>query len=38
MIERGRATHAVVITDDNVQKPHAMSVAESLANEDIESM
>ena len=35
VIERGRATHAVVITDDNVQEPHAISAAESLVNEGI---
>jgi len=27
-------THAVIITDDNVETPHAVSVAESLADED----
>ncbi len=36
VIERGRATHVVLITDDNVQKPHAMNAAESLAGEGIE--
>jgi len=35
VIERSRATHAVVITDDNVQKPHAISAADSLAGEKI---
>lgn len=35
VIERGRATHAVVITDDNVQKPHAISAADSLTGEKI---
>jgi 3-dehydroquinate synthase len=29
--ERGDASHAVVITDENVEKPHAMLVAESVA-------
>ena len=29
-------THVVLITDDNVQKPHAMRVAESLGEQDIE--
>lgn len=28
---RGRVSHAVVITDRNVEKPHALAVAESLA-------
>ena len=27
----GKVSHAVVITDDNVQEPHAIPVAESLA-------
>jgi 3-dehydroquinate synthase len=32
----GKVSHAVLITDDNVQKPHAMRVAESLGERDIE--
>ena len=28
--ERAKVTHVVLITDDNVQKPHAMQVAESI--------
>ncbi len=31
----GRVTHAVVITDENVEKPHAVKVAESLAGASI---
>jgi 3-dehydroquinate synthase len=33
--ERGKTTHAVLITDDNVQEPHGMSAVESLVNENI---
>jgi 3-dehydroquinate synthase len=33
--ERGPATHAVAITDDNVQDLHAMKATESLVNEGI---
>ena len=29
--ERGDVSHAVVITDENVEKPHGMRVAESVA-------
>jgi len=32
---RGRVSHAVIITDDNVQEPHAIAVAESLADASI---
>ncbi len=32
----GKVSHAVVITDENVQEPHAVRVAESLTNELIE--
>ena len=32
----GKVSHAVVITDDNVQDPHALNVAESLGRESIE--
>jgi 3-dehydroquinate synthase len=35
VIQCGRATHALVVTDDNVQNPHALSAAESLAGEGI---
>ena len=33
LVERGKVTHAVVITDDNVAKPHAKAVMESIARE-----
>jgi 3-dehydroquinate synthase len=33
---RGKVTHAVVITDENVQEPHAIRVAESLIGRKIE--
>jgi 3-dehydroquinate synthase len=33
--ERGRATHAVVITDENVQEPYAMRATESLVRAGI---
>ncbi len=36
LVERGKVSHAVVVTDDNVQEPHALKVAESLANQSIE--
>lgn len=32
---RGDVTHAVVITDNNVQEPHAMRVAESLGRDSL---
>jgi len=32
----GKVSHAVVITDDNVQKPHAIRVAESLTDAAME--
>jgi 3-dehydroquinate synthase len=35
VVDRGRVTHAVLITDDNVQEPHAISATESLVNEGI---
>src|SRR3972149_3655749 len=35
VLERGKATQAVLITDDNVQKPHATVAAESLAHDGI---
>ena len=31
-----RSTHVVLITDDHVHRPHAMQVAESLGEQDIE--
>jgi len=31
LTERGEVSHAVVVTDRNVEKPHALAVAESLA-------
>ncbi len=37
VIERGRATHAVVITDDNVQELYAIKATESLVNEGIDA-
>ena len=37
LAERAKATHVVLITDDNVQKPHAIRVAESLGEQDIET-
>ncbi|MFZ5829697.1 MAG: 3-dehydroquinate synthase [Planctomycetota bacterium] len=36
VIALGKTTRAIVITDDNVQKPHAIAAAESLAARDIE--
>ncbi len=33
---QGEVTHAVVITDENVQEPHAVRVAESLTGESID--
>lgn len=35
LAERGRVTHAVVITDENVERPHAVRAAESLAEAEI---
>ncbi len=32
----GKVSHAVLITDENVQEPHAVEVAESLTGESIE--
>ena len=34
---RGKVSHVVVITDDNVREPHALAVAESLAEKSIET-
>lgn len=36
LVDRAKVTHAVVITDDHVQKPYAMRVAESFGEQDIE--
>ena len=36
LAERAKVTHVVLITDDNVQKPHAMQVAESIGEQDID--
>jgi 3-dehydroquinate synthetase len=36
VIERGRATHAVAITDDNVQELHAVRAVESMVNAGID--
>jgi 3-dehydroquinate synthase len=37
LTDRAKVTHVVLITDDNVQKPYAMQVAENLGELDIES-
>ena len=34
--ERAKVTHVVLITDENVQKPHALHAAESLGEQDID--
>jgi 3-dehydroquinate synthase len=34
--DRGRVSHAILFTDENVQDPHAFRVAESLTQESIE--
>ena len=36
LADRAKVTHVVLVTDDNVQKPHAMQVAESLGEQDID--
>ena len=36
LADRAKVTHVVLITDDHVQKPHAMRAAESLGKQDIE--
>jgi 3-dehydroquinate synthase len=36
LTERDRVTHAVVITDENVEQPHAITAAESLAEAGVE--
>jgi 3-dehydroquinate synthase len=35
LAHRGRVSHALVITDRNVEKPHAMQVAESLGGQSL---
>ena len=37
LVERAKTTRVVLITDDHVQRPHAMAVAESLGDEDIDA-
>ncbi|MEI8371723.1 MAG: 3-dehydroquinate synthase [Planctomycetota bacterium] len=34
--DRGKVSHAILFTDENVQEPHATKVAESLVGESIE--
>ena len=36
LAERAKVAHVVLITDDNVQKPHAMQVAENIGLEEID--
>jgi 3-dehydroquinate synthase len=36
LADRAKVTHVVLVTDDNVHRPHAMQVAESLGDQDIE--
>ena len=36
LADRAKVTHVVLITDDNVHKPHAMQVAESIGEQDID--
>ncbi len=36
LADRAKVTHVVLITDDNVHNPHAMEVAGSLGEQDIE--
>lgn len=36
LTDRAKATHVVLITDENVYQPHAQHVAESLGSRDIE--
>ena len=35
LTDLGKVSHAVIITDTNVQEPHAVAVAESLSGEDV---
>jgi len=36
LADLGPVTHAVVVTDTNVERPHALAVAESLAREELD--
>jgi 3-dehydroquinate synthase len=36
LTDRAKVTHVVLVTDDNVHRPHAMQVAESLGEQDID--
>jgi 3-dehydroquinate synthase len=36
LTQRAKVTHVVLLTDDNVHRPHAMRAAESLGEQDIE--
>jgi 3-dehydroquinate synthase len=36
LTDRAKADHVVLITDDHVHKPHAMAVAESIGQQEIE--
>jgi 3-dehydroquinate synthase len=36
LTRRAKVTHVVLVTDDNVQEPHAMRAAESLGQQEIE--
>jgi 3-dehydroquinate synthase len=36
LFERGKVSHAVIFTDENVQEPHAVNVAKSLVDKSIE--
>lgn len=37
LVERAKVTHAVLITDDHVQKPYAIRAAESFGEQEIEA-
>jgi 3-dehydroquinate synthase len=36
LTDRAKVTHVVVVTDDNVQRPHAIRAAESIGEQDVE--
>ena len=36
LAQRGKVSHAIIFTDENVQEPHAVRVAESLLGQSIE--
>lgn len=36
LADRAKATHAILVTDENVHKPHALRVAESLGVQDLD--